>query len=74
MGTLKKMDGSGDSHLVWDATRPDEVAAARRMYDDLKAKKYNAYGVKEKGAKGELISSFDPDLEKIIMAPQMRGG
>lgn len=74
MGTLKVMDGSGDSHLIWDATRPDEVSAARRLYDDLKGKKYNAYGVKADGGKGELIYAFDPNLEKIIMAPAMRGG
>jgi len=74
MGTLKVMDGSGDSNLIWSADSPDEVAAARLLYDNLKSKKYNAYGVKANGDKGELISDFDPGLQKIIMAPAMRGG
>lgn len=74
MGTLKVMDGSGDSNLVWDSTRRDEVDAARELYNKLHAKGYNAYAVKKSGERAEQVTSFDPLMEKIIMAPAMRGG
>lgn len=71
---LRVMDRTGDTKIIWDAGKPDEVAAARRTYDDLKKKGYMAYAVKKNGDKGELIHDFDVDAEKIILAPRMVGG
>lgn len=68
------MNESGDTRLSWDEDNEVEVAAARKMFDDLKAKGYVGYAMDKKGEKGEVIRSFDPSLEKIVMAPQMRGG
>lgn len=74
MGTMRIMDGSGDTKLIWDSTKTEEVEAARKMFNDLKGKRYQAFGVKKTGEKGEMITSFDPYLEKIIMAPPLQGG
>lgn len=76
MGEIAVLGRAGDTRLTWDKSKQDEVAAARKMFDDLKAKGYMAFTVVEKavGDKGEQIHSFNPDAGKIIMAAPMRGG
>jgi hypothetical protein len=74
IGELRVMDRTGDAKVIWDSTKPDEVAAAKDTYDSLKKKGYMAYAVKKNGDKGELIHEFDQEAEKIILAPRMVGG
>lgn len=72
---IEIMDPTGDTKLIWDASSDDEVDNARRTFDDLKGKGFIAYSVKGKrGEKGEVLQAFDPDAERIIMAPPMQGG
>jgi len=66
---------AGDLRIIWDRTKPDEVAAARAAFDSLKAKRYLAYRVGDKeGQKGALVRDFDPQLERLIMSPPLVGG
>ena len=74
MSELRIIDNTGDTKLIWNKENEDEVENAERTFDDLKAKGFGAYAVKESGKKGSIIYSFDPDAEKIIMAPPLRGG
>lgn len=74
MGLMKVMGTEGDTKLIWDSNRPAEVENAKRTFDDLKKKKYKAFKVKKSGEPGEMIDDFDPDAEKIIMAPPIQGG
>lgn len=74
MSELRVMDRTGDTKLIWDAGNQDEVDAAKATFERLKGKRYLAYAVKKNGEKGTVIQEFDPDAEKIIMAPQMVGG
>jgi hypothetical protein len=74
MGTMRVIDSTGDTKIIWDATKEAEVENARRTFNDLRKKKYNAYAVKKDGEKGSVVTEFDPDAEKIIMAPPMAGG
>lgn len=71
---LAVLDASGDTRIIWNPDNPDEVANAKRTFDDLKKKGYVAYAVKRDGEKGEVVKGFDPEAEKLILAPQMRGG
>jgi hypothetical protein len=73
-GELCVLDKTGDTKLMWDSAVDDEVDAARRTFNDLKKKGYLAFSVTKKGDKGEVIKTFDPDAEKIIMAPPLVGG
>lgn len=74
-GELRIMDAKhGDLKIMWDADKDDEVASARKQFDDMRKKGYLAFKVDRRGDKGEQITAFDADAEKIIMAPQMRGG
>lgn len=75
MGTLAVMSRTqGDTHVIWDAANADEVANARRMFNDLRSKGFFAYAVTGEGRKGRQVTEFEPDAQKIIMAPPMAGG
>lgn len=74
MGQLRVMGREGDTRLIWTKSNADEVKAAKKMFDDLRAKGHLAYKVTKKGKPGEVITEFDPDAEKIILAPPLSGG
>lgn len=75
MGELAVMNQKGDTKIIWDPKVKDEVNAAMKTFDNLRAKGYLAYRVKiESADKGEQIFVFDPNAEKLILAPPMRGG
>ena len=71
---IRKIDFSGDTKTIWDPDNEDEVAAARRTFDELKGKGYAAFSVKGDGEKNESLEEFDPEEGKIIMVPPIRGG
>ncbi len=64
----------GDTKLIWDAGNQDEVDNARETFKRLQGRGYAAYAVKKDGEKGKVVTEFDPEAEKIIMAPAVRGG
>lgn len=74
MSELRVMDRTGDTKTIWDKDNATEVEVARETFAKLKKKGYLAYRVKKDGEKGEVIKEFDPDAEKIILAPPMAGG
>ena len=71
---MRILDDFGDTKMVWDPGNPDEVENARRTFNDLRSKGYQAYTVKKRGGQGEIIGEFDPEAGRVIMAPAMRGG
>ena len=68
------MNSSGDLKTIWNSENADEVAVARKSFDEAKRKGMMAYRVNRKGNRGEVINEFDPDAETIILAPAMQGG
>lgn len=69
------MGESGDTKLTWDPRQPPEVEAARRQFEFLtKEKRYSAFKMNVSGERGEMIHTFDPAAERIVLAPQMQGG
>ena len=74
MGELRELGPHGDTKMVWDADEEDEVKVAKNTFNKLRKKGYFAYKVKKGGEKGKVITEFDPDAEKIIMALPMQGG
>lgn len=72
---MASLDQTGDTKIIWDRTKPDEVEAAKASFAALKKKGYSAYSVKgEKGEKGEVMYNFDANAERVILAPPMIGG
>ncbi|MBI4060138.1 MAG: hypothetical protein HY403_01780 [Elusimicrobia bacterium] len=74
MGEMAVMGRGGDARISWDKSKPDEVEAARKVFDDLRGKGYLGFTVTMDGDKGEQVTEFDQDAEKIILAPPIRGG
>ena len=75
MGEIAVMGRAGDVKVIWDRTKPDEVENTRESFNRMRKKGYLAWSVKGKdGQKDEQITEFDPDAERIILAPPMRGG
>lgn len=68
------LDQTGDTKIIWDSDKAEEVDQARETFNKLKKKGYMAYKVNKKGEQGEVIREFDPDAEKMILAPQTVGG
>jgi hypothetical protein len=72
---MAEINSSGDFKTIWDRTKPDEVELARNAFRAAKTKGFMAYKVEGKeGKRGEVLHDFDPDAERIILAPPMRGG
>ena len=74
IGTMHELNKSGDTKIVWDSENRKEIAAARKTYNDLKKQGFTAYSVKDSGKRKEIVHTFDPYAEKIILVPPMAGG
>jgi hypothetical protein len=72
--TLHVLDQTGDTRTIWNTENQAEVDAAKETFKRLKKKGYLAYTVDESGERGEVITEFDPEAGRIIMAPQLVGG
>lgn len=71
---MRVMGSQGDIKIQWDPNSAEEVEIARTEFNQLRRKNFLAFAVDRRGNKGEQITEFDPDAEKIILAPQIRGG
>jgi hypothetical protein len=74
VGEMRVMGAEGDVKVIWDSEKTDEVESARKQFKELTDKGYIAFSVKKNGEQNEKISKFDPDLEKMILVPMLRGG
>lgn len=61
----------GDVQLTWDKSKPDEVEKARKVFNDLKSKGYQAFGGDRLNS---ILSSFDPNVSRIALLPPIVGG
>lgn len=68
------MDHTGDTKIMWDMSKKAEVKHAEDTFKKLKKKGYIAYSVKKNGDPGDVLHSFDPKIEKMIMSPPVVGG
>jgi hypothetical protein len=74
LGELAIMNHTGDLKVMWDPDSKDETKAAKKQFEEMREKGYQAFAVDRKGEKTEVISKFDPDAGRIIMAPPLAGG
>jgi len=71
---MRVIDKTGDLKFVWDSENEDEIKTIRNIFDEKKKEGYKAYAVKKDGSPGTQIFKFQPESEKIILVPPMRGG
>lgn len=65
----------GDLRVMWDRNNAAETGAARQTFERMISEGHIAYrAVGKQGDRGEVITVFDPDAERIIMVRQNRGG
>jgi len=74
VGEMRVLDATGDTKILWDKDKEDEVETAREMFKSLKKKGYLAFAVGTKGKPGDPVSEFDENLAGLIMQPPVRGG
>jgi hypothetical protein len=68
------LDATGDTKIIWDRGSEEEVDNARATFERLAKQGYRAYQVNRRGEKGEMVREFDPNAEKLILAPATVGG
>ena len=64
----------GDTKHMWDSANPDEVEAAKTMFEGFKKKGYAIFAVNKDGDKGEQVREFNATAGKLIFVPPMKGG
>jgi len=76
LGVLCIMDETGDTRIMWDPAKTDEVDVARAAFDAARKKGMVAYRVDPTSGEktAEVIRTFDATAGKVIMAPALRGG
>lgn len=74
-GMMRQMNRKGDGAHYWNKDDPKDVEFAKTVFKEAKKNGMMAYRVEgEDGKKGEVIKEFDPNAERIIFVPQIRGG
>ncbi len=74
MGEISVLGREGDTKVIWDSENEEEVALAKKQFEDAMEKKFAAFRVKKDGTKSKKITKFDPDAERIILVPALAGG
>ena len=74
MGSMQIVDQTGHTQLEWDVAAADEVQTASQQFETLIQAGHVAYGFREEGQPGEVLETFDPTVERILVRPQVVGG
>ncbi len=74
MGVQIVMDGSGDTRHEFDASDIESVVKAEERFQALRGKGFRAVALGRDGNSGELIGSFDPNVEETLFIPPLKGG
>ena len=74
MGVHIVMDGSGDTRHEFDVSDLASIAPAKGRFEQLMGKGFRAVALAEDGGSGELIDTFDPNVEQTLFIPQLMGG
>jgi hypothetical protein len=70
---LSVMDSSGDKEVRWHPDSPDEVAAAKAIFDAVRKRGYMVYS-QPAGGSGVALGQFDADVETMIAVPPIVAG
>ena len=72
--TMSAMGSAGDTKVEWDPDNKEEVKVAERTFKDLTKKGFTGFRVYDDGKKGQQLTEFDPQAERILLIPPMAGG
>ena len=68
------LDHTGDTRHEFDACDRAAVAAAEERFRQLTGSGFRAAALGENGAPGRLIGKFDPQVERTLFIPHLKGG
>ncbi len=74
MGELRIWGLDNDMRLTWNADNADEVAIAKRAFDEKRKEGFLATKTTRRGAEGDRIYAFDAQAEVIFLIPSVEGG
>jgi dihydropteroate synthase len=73
--TMEILDATGDTKVMWDKDNEAEVSVAKAAFDAAKARGASIFKVRGKnGERGQRLDQFDPQVERMIVVPQLQGG
>jgi hypothetical protein len=74
MNEFKVLDPNGHTRTTWDASSPEEVENARRIYNDLMSRGYRAFRMEGGAGEGVPRRTFDPKDKETLLVPPIRAG
>lgn len=78
MGKLIILDSTGHTDVQWDVAVKSEVEEAQKQFEELvNGGSHMAVRVSDVdgGKRGqELIDTFDPEAEEVVISPRLVGG
>ena len=75
-GVMNIMGKKGDEKITWDSDDPKQVLKARTAFEEYRKKGYKMFKMEDMAGqkKGEEITEFDPNVERIVAVGAMVGG
>jgi hypothetical protein len=76
MGTMRILDHTGDTMIVWSVDDPESVADAARVFDRLARERKIPFAraVGAPATEAERIRTFDPAADEIVWVRPVAGG
>ena len=68
------MNSYGDTRHEFDPVDLSSLATAEARFHELTGKGFRAVALGRDGAPGELVRTFDPQVEQTLFIPQLVGG
>ena len=68
------MNHHGDTRYEFDAADLQAVALAEERFRHLTGRGFRAAALSGDGSPGRLIRAFDPQVERTLFIPQLKGG
>lgn len=67
---IRILDDTGDTRLVWNRKKIEEISEAREKFNAYLKKGYRAYACRRDGEKGAKVDSFDALQEELIFVKE----
>lgn len=68
LGAFSVMGPDGDTKHIWNAKKPDEVEAARVLFETLTSKGYRAFKLTRLGGRGKPVEGFHDAKGRLLFA------
>jgi hypothetical protein len=76
MGTMRVLDETGDTAVMWAPTDEETTVRAEKLFKRLIGERQMAFGRKagDPVEEAERLDTFDPTLDEIVWVRPIQGG